>query len=456
MNNLETEIIKTTLDEVITNLGDSSSNQEFYENFVKTLFFYNVYDSTIILVTENTFSKQVLLKDFLPKIAFEFNKKIKSNYVFNIITKNERNSFVSGITNDFSSFSKPICHENLKRNLRFDNYYVSNFNNNAVAAAKSIGENNFLNPLFVCGGVGLGKTHLLHAVGNDFAIRFPNKSIKYISADDFSREIYLAFGNDDKYAIEKMKDKYESIDLLMVDDVQMLAKRDKINEVLFNIFNNNIAKDKIIIWCSDKNPDLLMGFDDRMKSRFHSGLFVTIEKPDLVCIKNLIVTKLKEINPNYFLSDDCVNYLTHRNKGDIRRLEGDLHQIVFYANNNFLAKEPISLEILQTIFNSNNMKEKKEFGFSVDPNIVINQICTAYGVKDDLVKSKSRLKFLTAPRNVCMYVLRNRYNLTFAQIGGCFSNRSHSTVMEAIEKIGSMIKKDEALNVFIDNICKKI
>jgi chromosomal replication initiator protein len=301
--------------------------------------------------------------------------------------------------------------------------------------------------------VGLGKTHLLHAIGNEYAKRNPNKSIRYVSSDEFVREIYNALTTN---SIESLKDKYQSIDLLLVDDVQFLAKKEKINEIFFHIFNNNVSRGQIIVMTSDKSPSLLENFEDRMKSRFASGLMIKIGKPDLMSVQKILEEKIKEADDTFVFTKDALNYISHRNSNDIRHLEGYLHRILFYAINNLPPRAIINTDTIKNSVDSENIENINNYGFDVNPDVVIAQVCAAYSINPELVKSKVRTKQSTMVRHVCMYVLRTKYNMPLEQIGSYFGGRSHSTVMEGIEKIKGKLKNDQGLKEFIENLSKKI
>lgn len=448
-NNLEkiAKIFQTTL----TNLRESNTNKEFFDKFVGSLFVKSVDGNVVFVVAKNNFAKQVIINDFLNSIKTNFNKVENTNYDFNVISENENKISLSRV--ESAQKGRTV---GLNKDYTFDNLVVGSFNNAAYLAGKSIITDHFINPLFISANVGLGKTHILHAIGNEFIKAFPNKFVKYVSSDDFSRQVYKALISDDKTLIEKIKDEYASYDLLLLDDIQILANRTKINEVLFGIFNNNLKNNKYIVFTSDKNVDLLIGFEDRMKSRFHSGITLTIQKPDMDNVVEIINKKVLEANNVFTFSPDSIKYIARRNTGDIRRLGGDINQIFFYAANNLPKYSIIDLDVVKSVLAPGNINEINLFGFDIDPNIIIEQVCSSYGVKSEMVKSKSKLSSLITPRSVCMYVLRQKFNMTYAQIGQFFSGRDHSTVMSAIEKIEKVIKSDPNLKVTIENIYKKI
>lgn len=451
MYGLITEKIKANFDSTLASLRDKSSNKEFFDKFVATLKLQNCDGNKITAVAKNNFAKQVIVNDFINEITTMFNSYENTNYEFVVVSENENKVISTKV--DYPAAGKVV---GLNREYTFDSLVVGAFNHSACLAGKQITTDHFISPLFISAGVGLGKTHLLHAIGNEFVKVYPDKSVKYVSSDDFSRQIYGALMGDDKNAIERIKDEYFGYDLLLIDDIQILAGRTKINEVLFVIFNNAIKNKKYIVFTSDKNIDLLVGFEERMKSRFHSGITLTIQKPDIENVVEIINKKVDEANKVYTFSPDAVSFIARRNTSDIRRLIGDINQIFFFAANNLTKYSVIDLNTVRNILAPTNQEEIHLFGYDIDPNIIIEQVCNSYGVQTDMVKSKSKLKYLITPRSVCMYVLRNKFNMTYSQIGQIFSGRDHSTVMTAIEKVEKIIKSDPDLNMTIENIYKKM
>jgi chromosomal replication initiator protein len=392
------------------------------------------------------FAKQILTNDFKALIDKTISKHLNSNVdvVFQII-------------NDPTSPTTPFVVSNvnnLNKNYTFDNFVVTDFNKTAYHAAQSIFKQNHWNPIFISGGVGLGKTHLLHAIGNEYSKLYPDKKVRYVMIDEFIREVYSALIGGG-LVVENIKYKYHQFDLLLIDDIQFLSKKEKIQEIFFNIFNFNINNNTTLVMTSDKAPNHLENFENRMKSRFSSGLTIKIEKPDLNSITKILEEKIKDIGDGFVLTKDAVAYIVRRNIRDIRQLEGYLHLILFFAVNNLPPHAIIGVDIIQQCVEQENDASAKEMGYDVDPNLVIEQISKAYNVKSDLVKSKLRTKQITLVRHICMHALRHKFNMPFEQIGSFFQ-RDHTTVIEGINKIDNILKKDDGLKAFIFQLYKKI
>lgn len=447
--------LNNNLDVVKVRLQQSGINQVFFNEYISNISIVDLKENILFIKTKNIFAKQTLNIDYKNQIKKLFNEIGKTNYNFEFIVENDLNLKLKTNSIQHETINEEN-NTNINKHYKFTNFVVSNFNKSAYNATRTILTNPHWNQIFITGGVGLGKTHLLHAIGNEYRIHFPNKIVKYIPIDDFIREVYNAFsigGN----SVELLKQKYESYDLLLFDDVQFLEKKEKINEVFFNIFNKAASNNKIIVMTCDKDISQLKNLENRMKSRFLSGLVVKITKPDLKSIKIILENKLKESNAKFILTNDVINYICCRYSTDIRQLEGFLNHILFYSINNDLPPNAIiNLDLIKKITAEENNENISMFGFDVNPNLIIDQICSLYFVDPEIVKSKDRTKQITQIRQVCMYILRKKFNMNYSQIGSFFSGRDHSTVMESIEKIEKKIKNDIEFESFLTNLYKKI
>lgn len=456
--NYDAKIIKENFPDVKNKIKQIINNDQIYNDFVKNILFYDVVDNKIVLLVTNNFIKTTIennYKDVFMKSFFDIigNKLGIIFLTSDEVDKLEQKEKKENKDNDHSL----LINSNTNSYLSFENFYVANFNKSAYNAVKSIFTSKKpWNPIFISGGVGLGKTHLLHAVGNEYAKIHSSLKIKYVTSDELVREIYHALSSNNQKDIENLKDEYQSCDLLLIDDIQFLAKKEKINEIFFNIFNHNIIHNKIIILTSDKHPNQLKDFEPRMVSRFTSGLHIQINKPSLEAMVYILEMKFKEEYKNYVIASEAINYIVRRNQDDIRKLEGYLNKVMFYVFNNLPPNSIITVATVQKATEIDDQEEIKNTGYTVDPKIIIEEICSAYNVNPKQIKSKSRKHEISNTRQVCQYVLRKKYNMPYDEIGKYFSNRSHSTVMEAVEKIEKAIEKDENFKKFIEKIYKNI
>lgn len=449
-------IVKNNWSDIKEQIKKSIKNSDIFNDFIRSVLVYGIDENNLILSVKNELAKKTINNNYLSLFTSIVNKTLNANFNLRFLTNEEIADWEENFKNRENksvSFNKA----NTNQRLSFNSYVVSQFNKNAYNALKSILDKKLVwNPIFISSNVGLGKTHLLNAFANEYLRLNPNANVYYVTSDEFIREIYHSLQENSNKNINEVIDKYESVDVLLIDDVQFLATKEKISEIFFNIFNHNIAKGKIVIMSSDKHPDQMENFHDRMKSRFSSGLCVEISKPSIESICQILEMKINEANLGFIFPKETILYIARRNQSDIRKLNGYLNQILHYAFNNLSPGAIISINIVQTATKITDIEEIKHRGFDIDPNIVIEQVCLAYGVDPKEVKSKSRLYQIANCRSICMYVLRKKFDMKYEEIGKFFSNRNHSTVITSIEKVKNKLENDKVAADFIEKIYKNI
>ncbi|MEF9984755.1 MAG: chromosomal replication initiator protein DnaA [Malacoplasma sp.] len=421
----------------------------FYEKYFLDTSFGEMNNNKIKIVVKNLFAKETLEKDYIDLIQEGFSNFI--NQKCNIL-------FVTKDGNTFEN-TNPIIKNtsNLNNEMSFNNYIVGDFNKNAYSAVKDIlkdASNILWNPIFLYGQTGVGKTHLLNALGIKYKKLYPNKNIKYINTEDFLRNAYSSLYSGGM-ELEKFKDSYQNIDLLLVDDIQFLTNKEKLNEIFFNIFNYFIKNKKYIIIASDR-PSNEINIDKRMISRFESGLSLLIPKPDLETIKLIIIDKIKKIDKRNKLTNNAINFIANRFNDDIRILEGIINKILFFATNDLNPDSILNEDNIRKILSSELSNGLIGSGYKINPNIIIESICVAYSVNPNDVKSKQRQKEITFVRKICIFALREKLSLSYSEIGSFFSNRDHSTIIESYKFIKNLLETDLDLKNFLDNILNKI
>lgn len=454
--NYDLQLIKNKYVDIKNNIKKNINNEKTFNDFINNIILHSLNGNEIIFLVANEFIKTTITNNYLELIEHTINETLNSNFQCVFLTENELNFFKEDKTNNLNNNIVNFNKANTNINFLFENFVVDNFNKNAFNALRTILNNKKWNPIFINSSVGLGKTHLLNAIGNEYLKFYPTANVLYVTSDEFIREIYKALSSSDHNEIERIKDKYQMVDVLLIDDIQFFSKKDKINEIFFNIYNHNIKEGKIIILSSDKPYNQLENFEDRMKSRFAHGLNIEITKPSIEAVVKILESKIKSNGEGYIFPKDTLNYIARRNQTDIRKLEGCLNQIVFYAFNNLPPNSIITIQTVQIATEKSRQDEVNNYGYDVDPELVIEQICLAYNIDMKLVKSKSRKKNISNTRQICMYVLRKKFNMPYAQIGTYFQNRNHSTIIESVDKIEKIIKNDESLKKFIENIYKNI
>jgi chromosomal replication initiator protein len=331
--------------------------------------------------------------------------------------------------------------DNLNPKYNFNSFIVGPFNELAYAVAQTIITNpgaNY-NPFFVYGGTGLGKTHMIQAIGNTIKTRFPNKKIYYVSLERFAIDYINSIQNKNP---NSFKEKYRKYDVLIMDDIQFINKMDKTQEELFHLFNTMYESNKQIIFSSDKHPNFIMGLEERLQSRFASGMTVQIIEPDYE--SRIAIIKAKFENTNCMIEEEVVSYLAEALEGNIRELEGSLNTIICQSQ---LKNKSLSILEVKTLI-KNNIKPKK----TVAIKDIVQTIASHYGIGEDLIYEKTRRKEIVRARQVAMYLLREDFNISYPLIGTKMGGRDHTTVIHSHLKIKNDLKTDPSLLQEIEKI----
>ncbi len=324
--------------------------------------------------------------------------------------------------------------DNLNPRYRFDSFIVGSFNELAYAASQAIIENpgTKYNPFFVYGGTGLGKTHLIQAVGNSIKEKFPNKKVHYLTLEKFATDFINSLqGN----KANSFKEKYRKYDLLIIDDIQFIGKMEKIQEELFHTFNTFYENNKQIIFSSDKHPNYIPELADRLKSRFAAGMIVDVSEPEYESRLAILKVKLKELNVD--LGQEIIEYVAEAIQGNIRELEGSLNTIVCQY---CLKNKPLSVPEVKNLL-KNNIKPKK----SVAIKDVVKTVSDYYSLEESSVYEKTRRKEIVKARQIVMYLLREDFNVSYPLIGQKLGGKDHTTVIHSYLKIKTDLKNDPQL-----------
>lgn len=330
---------------------------------------------------------------------------------------------------------------NLNPKYTFESYIVGSFNEVAHAAGLSITKNlgTTYNPLFIYGGVGLGKTHLLQAIGNRVKQDNPGRKVLYLTSEKFTTEFINSIQNKNMYSF---KEKYRKYDLLIIDDIQFFANKLKVQEEFFHIFNTLYEKNSQIIFSSDKSPKYIAGLEERLRSRFEGGMMVDIAPPEFESRMAILLEKIKI--KNYPLSDEVLEFIATTVQENIRELEGALNSIIGQSK---IKGRILSVQEIKEILKKNTKPAK-----TITTNHVIKTIADFYGIEEKNLFEKTRKKEIVKPRQVAMYILREDLNISYPFIGQKFGQRDHTTVIHAYRKINDIIKNNEKFNQEIENI----
>ena len=334
----------------------------------------------------------------------------------------------------------------------FENFVVGKSNEFAHAAALSVAENNedpseaHSNPLFIYGGVGLGKTHLMQAIGHYVHNLDEEKKILYVTSEQFTNELINSIKTNQN---EKFRNKYRKVDLLLIDDIQFIADKDRTMEEFFHTFNELHGQNKQIVLTSDKPPQEIKSLEERLISRFAWGLVVDISAPDLET--RIAILRSKADSEGYNVSDDVINYIAENVKSNIRELEGSLSRIMAYSK---LTSNPMTAENAAIILK--DIYSKKEEEKPIDVETIKEVVCKHYNISISEMDSRKRTKNIAFARQIAMYITRQLIGLSLPQVGNEFGGRDHTTVLHAEKKVIEEMKKHTSLKIKINNIIKEI
>ena len=332
----------------------------------------------------------------------------------------------------------------------FDTFVVGSNNRFAQSASLAVAESpgEAYNPLYIYGGPGLGKTHLMHSIGHFILERNPNAKVLYVTSEEFTNEVIESIRSGNASAMNKLREKYRTIDVLMVDDVQFIIGKESTQEEFFHTFNALHSAGKQIILTSDKPPKDMETLEDRIRSRFEWGLIADIGTPDYET--RMAILRRKVEADDMKLSDEILNYIATNIKSNIRELEGALNKLLAYSN---LEKTDITMEIamkeLQNIITPDKPRE-------ITPQLVIEVVTEHFNISLDQMISKNRSNEIARPRQIAMYLCKTMTDIPLDSIGSLLGGRDHSTIIHGIKKIADEYDSNEQTRNLIETIKKKI
>ncbi|MDO9545605.1 MAG: chromosomal replication initiator protein DnaA [Pelolinea sp.] len=314
----------------------------------------------------------------------------------------------------------------------FDNFVVGPNNRLPHAASQAVAESpaHAYNPLFLYGGVGLGKTHLLQAIGNDTSSRDLN--VLYVSSEEFTNDLINSIRRHDT---ESFRERYRSIDVLLVDDIQFIAGKESTQEEFFHTFNTLHGQNKQIVISSDRSPKSLVTLEERLRSRFEWGLIVDIQPPELET--RIAILRTKADRAGRIVPDEILENIAHHIQSNIRELEGALTRVLAYSD---LSGKPLTLELTKIA-----LTDFLPIPSSVDPDQILEVVADTFNLTREEILSRNRSKKISLPRQIAMYLLRDMVNASFPHIGDRMGGRDHTTVLYACEKIADLIERDDLL-----------
>ena len=423
-----------------------------YETWILPLDIRSIDGSHIIFTTVSEFQQDFIENKYRSLIFNTLRYITNKEWTFSVIDiskekKNQKNNNqnIGDIISDNSNTSSTEIESNkstLNPKYTFETFVVGNNNRFAHAAALAVGNepSNAYNPLFLYGGVGLGKTHLMHAIGNRISENNKNANVLYVTSEKFTNQLINAI-KDNKNEI--FRNKYRSIDVLLIDDIQFIAGQERVQEEFFHTFNALYEEGKQIIISSDKPPRDIQFLEDRLKSRFEWGLLADISCPDYET--RLAILRKKAQDENIVIEDFILSDIANKIDSNIRELEGVFNKIVARAS---LTHSPITIELAENIINEFKYESQKV----ISCDFIKETVAKYFSINKDDLSGNKRSNDIAFPRQIAMYLCREIANMSYPQIGTDFGGRDHSTVMHGCKKIEKEIKEKNNTKLIVDSV----
>ncbi|MBE6050524.1 MAG: chromosomal replication initiator protein DnaA [Clostridium sp.] len=431
------------------NIIKSEMSEVSFNTWIKSCEPISISSDTIKISVPNSFTQDILDKRY---------KDLVANSIKAICSKLYKIEFL--ISSDLQSEETPKEHKKekslvvndemsttLNPKYTFDSFVIGNSNRFAHAASLAVAEApaKAYNPLFIYGGVGLGKTHLMHAIGHYILQNNPNAKVVYVSSEKFTNELINSI-RDDKN--EEFRNKYRNVDILLIDDIQFIAGKERTQEEFFHTFNALHDANKQIILSSDRPPKEIPTLEDRLRSRFEWGLIADIQIPDFET--RMAILKKKADVEKLNVENEVMVYIATKIKSNIRELEGALIRIVAYSS---LTNREITVDLA-----SEALKDiiSKKQGKNITINLIQDIVSSYFNLRVEDLKSQRRTRNVAYPRQIAMYLSRKLTDMSLPKIGEEFGGRDHTTVIHAYEKISDNLNTDETLQHTIEDITKKL
>lgn len=425
-----------------------------YQTWVAPLEFYNIVDDvvSIIIPSDQAHALNYISSKYKSFFQVTLTEMFDHNYDVKFILEKDARS--SDIEKEKTTVN-PVYNinyesANLNPKYKFDTFVVGSNNKLAHAASLAVAESpgEVYNPLYLYGGPGLGKTHLMHSIGHFILEQNPDKKVLYVTSEEFTNEVIESIRSGNAASMTKLRDKYRTVDVLMVDDVQFIIGKESTQEEFFHTFNALHAARKQIVLSSDKPPKEMETLDERFRSRFEWGLIADIQPPDYETRMAILRKNAESYDKQ--IDEEIIKYIATNIKSNIRELEGAFNKIIAFAK---LNKVDLTIEsaeeALKDVIYPNKAKE-------ITPTLIINVVAEHFGVKPEDITSKKRNSEFVQPRQVVMYLCRELTDVSQVNIGKILGKKDHTTVIHGVKKIEAEMENNEELRNKIDIIIKKL
>ncbi|AVM68646.1 chromosomal replication initiator protein DnaA [Lachnospiraceae bacterium oral taxon 500] len=429
--------------------NDFNIKEQIYNAFLADIYPAEVSGDQILIELENTGHISFLENNYSKIIQVAISMVTDKNYEirFSLKSKKSENTAKESVISSDYDNNEDVYH--LNKRYTFENFVVGSNNKFANAAALAVAEfpSSSYNPLFIYGGVGLGKTHLMHAIAHYIFENHKHLNVLYVSSETFTNEMIQSIHSNKN---EEFRRKYRNIDVLLVDDIQFISGKEGTQEEFFHTFNTLHEAKKQIIISSDRPPKDIETLEERLRSRFSGGLIVDVQPPDfetrMAILKNK--TDFDLIN----IDDDVLEYIANNVKSNIRELEGAVNKIVAFNNYNHNRADRITMDIAEEALKDSIISVGTSL---INPSVILNIVAEHFSISNAEILSKKRSKEIVEPRQIVMYLCRKLTDASYPDLGKFF-NRDHSTVISGYEKICAELKSNRSLQKNMDILIKKI
>lgn len=406
----------------------------------------------LVLSANSTSAKNQILRNHIDKLNDAVHDILGENVEVEVLDQQEGMAYVEKNGKQAKEKEVEITKNPFNAKYTFDNFVVGKSNQFVYAACRAVAEHpgEKFNPLFIYGGVGLGKTHLLHAVGNYLREFNPNLKVMYVTCDQFTNAYIESLGSPTKTkATTEFRSKFRNVDVLMIDDIQFIATRPSTQDEFFNTFNELHSANKQIIITSDRPPKEIKPLTDRLKSRFSMGLIQDIQTPDLET--RIAILRKKSQLEKYVIDDDVIDYIAEHIDSNIRELEGMLSKVYFLAN--LMGKRSATMEEALEALKGEAEEEKNE---GLTPDDIIVGVCKYFDVTKEELLGKKKSKDIVEPRMIAIYLISEILEIPLVSIGKLFGGRDHTTIMHSRDKIGEQMKNSHKMQTLVGDIRKML
>ncbi len=458
MNN-SISILTQTWDRALKKIDEQLGEKQVFDSFFSDSYIYDIKNNTIVVIVSSKLASTIIKAKYYDLVVGVVAEITGSNYGFEFVQESDLKSKEVEpsvlATPAQRSGQEYFASAKLNSELTFDNFVVGSFNREAAHAATIIASKpgKMFNPLFIYSESGLGKTHLMNAIGNHILKETnPNAKVLYINGNEFV-ETYVGFVRGDKDA-QQLKDYFKTVDVLLFDDVQLLANKVKTEEMFFYVYQAMINNGKQIVITSDKQPNELSGLEDRLVTRFTQGLVVKIDEPDQNTCVNILRKKIEDngLDVNRF-DENVLYFFADKFSKNVRELEGALNRLIF--NVDMLNKvDKVTMDVAMDAVSS--LASGKQFATQISEQKIINVVADYYNLVPSQLTGKVRTGQIALARHIAMYLIRNMLDVPLKKIGDMFGGKDHTTVMNGISKVDKELKTNESLKEAVAELQKRL